>query len=73
MGLVEQQAPKPPPWDSFEILQRYFGGLRSLVPREKNIPEYPRDQDDEEGHANATYASSTRKGLHRSIPFDPYR
>lgn len=72
MGLVEQQAPKPPPWDSFEILQRYFGGLRSLVPREKNIPEYPRDQDDEEGHGNSTDASSTRKGLHRSIPFDPY-
>lgn len=72
IGLVEQQAARPPPWESFEILQRYFGGVRSLVLREKNVPEYPRDQEDEERHENFTVAGSNRKGLPRSIPFNPY-
>lgn len=72
MGLVEQQAPRPPPWDNFDILQRYFGGVRSLVGREENSPEYPRGQADEEVHGNSTHANPKQKGLPRSIPFDPY-
>ncbi|EXJ77587.1 hypothetical protein A1O3_09814 [Capronia epimyces CBS 606.96] len=39
-------APKPPPWESFPFLQRYYGGLRSLVPAKSNDPEYPRNDDE---------------------------
>ena len=72
LGLVEKQAPRPPPWDNFNILQRYFGGIRSLVSREENNPEYPRDRADEEVQGNATRTSPKLKGLPRSIPFNPY-
>lgn len=73
MGAVEKQAPKPPPWESFEFLTRYFGGVRTLVPREENIPEYPKDNeigaDDEK---NSTMLVRERKQIPRSIPFNPY-
>lgn len=33
--------PKPPPWEEFPVLQRYYSGIRTLVAPESNIPEYP--------------------------------
>ena len=83
LGLVEQlQArPKPPPpWEGFEVLRRYFGGIGSLVPRTENVPEYPRGQDDdlEEGDlgmGNFTDANDLKRKeqpLPPSIPFDSY-
>jgi len=73
MGLVDKQTPaKPPPWEDFPFLTRYFGGVRALVPREENIPEYPSD---EEPHAAQSNANSGRRDEGR-IPiadlFDPY-
>ncbi len=35
---------RPPPplvWDDFPFLKRYVGGIRTLVSREDNLPEYP--------------------------------
>lgn len=32
---------KPPEWESFSFLGRYYGGLRSLVDKSANKPEYP--------------------------------
>lgn len=72
LGLVEKQAPRPPPWESFDILRRYFGGVRSLIPRQENSPEYPRDGTDGEIHGNSTAASRKQESLPQSIPFDPY-
>jgi hypothetical protein len=45
---IEQKEikPKPPPWEEFPFLQRYYGGLRSLVPVAENVPEYPRKDDE---------------------------
>ncbi|KAF2018224.1 hypothetical protein BU24DRAFT_421239 [Aaosphaeria arxii CBS 175.79] len=39
--------PPPPPrvWEAFPFLKRYHGGIRTLTPREKNVPEYPTKQD----------------------------
>ncbi|KAJ5902023.1 hypothetical protein N7495_002551 [Penicillium taxi] len=34
---------KPPQWESFPFLTRYHGGLKSLVSRDQNVPEYPGD------------------------------
>ncbi|BCR86266.1 DUF3405 domain-containing protein [Aspergillus chevalieri] len=40
---------KPPVWESFPFLKRYQGGLKSLVPRKDNAPEYPGDGSEELG------------------------
>ncbi|KAL1954254.1 hypothetical protein VTO42DRAFT_1487 [Malbranchea cinnamomea] len=36
--------PKPHAWESFSFLKRFYGGIRTLVPREENVPEYPGDE-----------------------------
>jgi hypothetical protein len=33
--------PRPPTWESFPFLKRYHGGIRTLVSRADNKPEYP--------------------------------
>lgn len=38
----EDMPPPPPPtWEKFPFLKRYHGGIRSLVPKSQNKPEYP--------------------------------
>ena len=69
-GPIEKQATKPPPWESFGFLKRYHGGIRTLIAREKNIPEYPSDAEEDTQAASAT--SLTTKSLPKSMPFDPY-
>lgn len=44
--IHEKQNPKPPVWEDFPFLERYYGGVRALVSRKDNKPEYPL-QDDE--------------------------
>lgn len=39
--LPKVGTPKPPTWESFPFLNRYEGGLTSLVSRKDNVPEYP--------------------------------
>jgi len=46
-GEVDKAAAPPAPWEAFEFLTRYYGGVRSLVPFEENIPQYPRDEDEQ--------------------------
>lgn len=53
--------PKPPTWESFPFLKRYHGGLRTLVPRGENVPEYPTD--DPEGLASDKDASANTADL----------
>lgn len=47
MGL-KRPPPPPPAWEQFPFLKRYHGGIRTLVSREKNVPEYPNEEKDEE-------------------------
>lgn len=72
LGLVEKQLPRPPPWENFDLLHRYFGGVRSLISREENSPEYPRDQAGEGVSENTTYIITKQNFLPQSLPFDPY-
>lgn len=44
LGL-KKPPPPPPVWESFPFLKRYHGGIRTLVSREKDVPEYPTKQD----------------------------
>ncbi|PSK34362.1 hypothetical protein B9Z65_8688 [Elsinoe australis] len=41
LGLKERPPPPPAPWEEFPFLKRYHGGVRTLVPRDANKPEYP--------------------------------
>ena len=50
-GKVEKK-PVPAPWESFEFLTRYYGGIKTLVSFEDNVPQYPSLAD--EGPYNAT-------------------
>ena len=72
MGPVDKQAPKPPAWESFPFLTRYFGGIRSLVPKEQNVAEYPSDQEPILTQSNKTSESRINHTPPKSIRFDPY-
>lgn len=77
LGL-HKQPPPPNVWESFPFLRRYHGGIRTLVSRDKNVPEYPTKQDiDPEmpaKDAKATPKERRSQGAHipDSVPFDPY-
>lgn len=42
---LKKPPPSPPAWESFPFLKRYHGGIRTLVSRKENKPEYPSDED----------------------------
>lgn len=65
----------PAAWESFPFLERYYGGIRSLVPREQNNPEYPRDDDEVESSTDTNAAQAKRQAglLQSSQPFNPYQ
>ena len=67
----KKSPPKPPLWESFPFLEKYYGGIRSLVPREQNIPEYPQDGKDTPANPPATSKRDQPPAL-RSVPFTPY-
>ncbi|KAF1820295.1 uncharacterized protein K489DRAFT_383095 [Dissoconium aciculare CBS 342.82] len=46
LGL-RKRPPRPPAWESFPFLKRYHGGIRTLVSRGDNKPEYPVEGDQE--------------------------
>ena len=54
----------------FEFLERYFSGVRSLVPRNENIPEYP--SDGEFKVPSASNSSVGARAIPASVSFDPY-
>jgi len=67
--VQEKVAAKPPPWESFPFLERYFGGVRSLVPAKANVPEYPR-VDDEISIQNDSMLE--KRAIQASQQFNPY-
>ncbi|KAE8351017.1 hypothetical protein BDV28DRAFT_28014 [Aspergillus coremiiformis] len=75
---IPKTAPKPPQWESFPFLTRYHGGLRSIVPRKDQVPEYPGDHPDvmalgSDAEANAKGLQARDKALpFFSLVFDPY-
>lgn len=70
--------PSPPVWESFPFLKRYHGGIRTLISRDKNAPEYPRREDiDPElpaPESTSTPLQGRSQGAHiaDSVPFNPY-
>ncbi|KAK3114380.1 hypothetical protein LTR53_007380 [Teratosphaeriaceae sp. CCFEE 6253] len=47
LGL-KKPPPPPPAWEQFPFLKRYHGGIRNLVSRKSNQPEYPVDGEEAE-------------------------
>jgi hypothetical protein len=74
-GNVGDRPPAPPaPWTAFPFLKRYYGGIRTLVPRASNQPEYPLSEDElstYNGTAPAVIQAAIRD-LPASKPFNPY-
>lgn len=71
--------PSPPVWENFPFLKRYTGGIRTLVSRDQNKPEYP-SREDEEPTTDEEEAIERKQeetaNLAKRIPpgdtFDPY-
>ncbi|KAI5466384.1 hypothetical protein BGZ63DRAFT_130389 [Mariannaea sp. PMI_226] len=40
-GQLESRPTPPPVWEKFPFLERYYGGLETLLTKEDNKPEYP--------------------------------
>ena len=74
LGPVEKPSPpKPPPWEGFEFLKRYHGGIRTLIPKDQNVPEYPGETEQVPfSENNNSVHARTASILPKSIPFDPY-
>ncbi|KAK2789451.1 hypothetical protein FQN53_001897 [Emmonsiellopsis sp. PD_33] len=69
-------ASKPPQWESFPFLTRFYGGIRSLVQREDNVPEYPGDGVDERIMDSPSKAEASKNAKRaetmKSSVFNPY-
>ena len=68
-GSIRLTTPQPAQWESFEFLKRYYGGIRTLISRELNLPEYPSDHDITQTPTNDTVQS---RSLPDSTPVYPY-
>lgn len=44
-GQVPTRPAPPPAWEKFPFLERYYGGIRTLVPLNESEPEYPREDE----------------------------
>ena len=73
LGPLEKTGPpKPPPWEAFPFLTRYFGGVRSIVPKSDVNPEYPSDEEPPATDSNSTVQKREERQVPTSVPFDPY-
>ncbi|RDW66206.1 hypothetical protein BP6252_09841 [Coleophoma cylindrospora] len=72
-GDINRPPPPPPAWESFKFLSRYYGGIRTLVPLEENVPEYPRPEDEPNLNETVSEEHSTPiREIPVSIPFSAY-
>ena len=72
IALEEQKnAPKPALWESFPFLDRYYGGIRALVDRSANVPEYPRP--DDEVIPDQENVTKVERAIRQSSKFQAYK
>jgi len=80
LGL-NRPPPPPPAWEKFPFLKRYYGGVRTLIAKAENTPEYPNKDGDsvsEERKVDEIDSESQKRNdrLTKSIPpsetYDPY-
>lgn len=65
--------PPPAEWESFDFLKRYYGGIRTLIPREQNVPEYPHDHEPDSAlEVDSNLTERQTNNFRSSDFFDPY-
>ncbi|KAM5432469.1 hypothetical protein MferCBS31731_007484 [Microsporum ferrugineum] len=62
--------PQPPEWENFPFLQRYYGGIRTLMPKNESVPEYPGEDRGEAAPTADEQVDPER--VVKSSPFNPY-
>jgi len=69
-GKLNDKPTPPPPWEAFEFLSRYYGGIRTLVPLADNVPEYPKLGDESPSASASELATERRdtKDGEKSLP-----
>ncbi|KAG6033198.1 hypothetical protein E4U41_006967 [Claviceps citrina] len=79
-GKVKAAAARPPVWESFPFLERYYGGIRTLRPFNESEPSYPREPP-AAGHSPVSSPSpsgrtardgASRSALPPSLSWDAY-
>lgn len=58
------------PYESFPFLKRYHGGIRTLIPRSENDPEYPGDEEELRAHLLNTSLSHGSQFRKRDVDVD---
>ncbi|KAK1754978.1 hypothetical protein QBC47DRAFT_402330 [Echria macrotheca] len=78
-GQLSHKPPElPPPWESFNFLKRYYGGVRTVVPFAENVPEYPRLEDEGPYNVSRMQQASDKEAVPElgkapaSKPFNDY-
>ena len=71
----EKNRPRPALWESFPFLERYYGGIRSLVDRSVNVPEYPMAEDEIVPLPENMTMTETKieREIRQSLKFQPYK
>ena len=74
---LEKPADKPtlqtPLWEQFSFLKRYHGGLKTLIPKSENRPEYPAEEQTQNlGNKTGNVSAPKLSPIPTSVPFDPY-
>jgi hypothetical protein len=59
-------------YESFPFLKRYHGGVRSIVPRRDNTPEYPGNREETLEMLRNISSQNAERSLPQSRPFDPF-
>ncbi|KAL6873160.1 hypothetical protein J3F83DRAFT_732267 [Trichoderma novae-zelandiae] len=70
-GHVNSRPAPPPLWEKFPFLERYYGGIRTLVPLEENKPEYPKSSEPAESDSDSK-VDDREKGFPVSHSWDDY-
>ncbi|KAI9820029.1 MAG: hypothetical protein M1827_006600 [Pycnora praestabilis] len=60
LGPLDGRPQMHAPWEEFPFLKRYYGGIRTLVPRAQNVPEFPPASDDEETPLDSSVTPTRR-------------
>ncbi|KAI9684745.1 MAG: hypothetical protein M1829_000120 [Trizodia sp. TS-e1964] len=71
MAVKGNRPPLPAAWELFPPLNRYYGGIRTLVPRLENIPEFSKPAN-EESPAKIPTQTNKGDGFPSSTPYHPY-
>ena len=68
-GPIDRPVPTPQ-WNDFPFLKRYYGGIRTLIAKSENTPEYPKVMDDEP----SLLANRTKRNdpFSAGFQFNPY-